>query len=237
MRALSRSRRSRSAAFGGARFGFAPGFEMTLPTHTNGTRPVKMPVPPRICVLRSPTAFQLNPMRGENSSLAPGSLLWSTTSGLPFSSSAVSPREYGLSTGSVKYIGTSTRRPKVSVEPVGREQLVLRIERDLADRMFSPLYGPVPIIALNSIWFGPGVGCGEEFAERGERGCRCRNELRQEEDAVPEDVERVEELERLEIRAEGERVLAAEEAEVVGELPDILVEDVVDRERLVAGVV
>src|SRR6266545_2441018 len=43
--------------FGGARFGFAPGLEMTLPIHTKGTRPVKTPVPPLICVVRAPAAF------------------------------------------------------------------------------------------------------------------------------------------------------------------------------------
>src|SRR6059058_1820796 len=48
----------------------APGLEITFPIHTNGTRPVKMPVPPRTCVCRSPTAFQLNPTRGANNGLA-----------------------------------------------------------------------------------------------------------------------------------------------------------------------
>src|SRR6476620_3878687 len=65
-------------AFGGAvgnRLGLAPGFEMTFPIHTNGTRPVNIPVPPRSSVCRSPTAFQLKPTRGENSGLALGSLL------------------------------------------------------------------------------------------------------------------------------------------------------------------
>src|SRR4051794_4725952 len=62
-------------ALGGAvgnRFGFAPGLEMTLPTHTNGIRPVKIPVPPRSCVRRSPTAFQLKPTRGEKRGFASG---------------------------------------------------------------------------------------------------------------------------------------------------------------------
>src|SRR5437764_6066436 len=58
-----------------SRFEFAPGFEITFPIHTNGTRPVKMPVPPRTCVRRSPTAFRLNPTRGANRGVAPGSLL------------------------------------------------------------------------------------------------------------------------------------------------------------------
>src|SRR6266850_386346 len=95
----------------GNRFGLAPGFESTFPIHTNGTRPVKMPVPPRTCVRRSPEAFQLKPTRGDHRAVALGSLLWSTISGLPFASSAVRPRENGLSTRSVKYIGKSTRRP------------------------------------------------------------------------------------------------------------------------------
>src|SRR5512141_2758332 len=61
--------------FGAARFGLAPGFEITLPIQTNGTRPVNNPVPPRICVERSPAAFQLKPSRGEIITLVPGSLL------------------------------------------------------------------------------------------------------------------------------------------------------------------
>src|SRR6266566_1697730 len=97
----------------GNKFGLAPGFESTFPIHTNGTRPVKMPVPPRTWVRRSPEAFQLKPRRGDHSAAAFGSLLWSTISGLPFASSAVKPRENGLSTGFVKYIGKSTRRPYV----------------------------------------------------------------------------------------------------------------------------
>src|ERR1043166_2102473 len=59
----------------GYSFGFAPGLEITLPTHTKGTRPVKIPVPPRIWVRRSPAALPLKPPRGENSTLVPGSLL------------------------------------------------------------------------------------------------------------------------------------------------------------------
>src|SRR5207247_760553 len=89
----------------GNKFALAPGFESTFPIHTNGTRPVKMPVPPRTWVRRSPEAFQLKPRRGDHSAAALGSLLWSTISGLPFASSAVRLRENGLSTGFVKYIG------------------------------------------------------------------------------------------------------------------------------------
>jgi hypothetical protein len=85
----------------GNRFGFAPGLEITLPIHTNGTRPVKMPVPPRTWVWRSPLAFQLNPTRGEKRGSAPGRSLWSTVSGLSAASNAVRPRENGLSIGSV----------------------------------------------------------------------------------------------------------------------------------------
>src|SRR3989440_10544722 len=65
----------RGAPLPGKRFGLAPGFEITFPIHTNGTRPVKMPVPPRTCVVRSPEAFQLKPTRGDHSAAAPGSLL------------------------------------------------------------------------------------------------------------------------------------------------------------------
>src|SRR5213080_2701013 len=86
----------------GYKLGLAPGLEITFPIHTNGTRPVKMPVPPRSWVRRSPEAFQLKPRRGDHSAAALGSLLWSTISGLPFASSAVRLRENGLSTGFVK---------------------------------------------------------------------------------------------------------------------------------------
>src|SRR6266566_6288757 len=61
--------------FGLYRLVLAPGFEITFPIQTNGTRPVKIPVPPRTWVCRSPTAFQLNPTRGANNGLAPGSWL------------------------------------------------------------------------------------------------------------------------------------------------------------------
>ena len=66
----------------GYRFGFPPGFEITLPNQTNGMRPVKMPVPPRSCVSRFPRAFQLKPTRGESSAELPGRRLWSTVSKL-----------------------------------------------------------------------------------------------------------------------------------------------------------
>src|SRR2546425_13178419 len=59
----------------GYRFGLAPGFESTFPIHTNGTRPVKIPVPPRTWGRRSPEAFQLKPSRGDQSGVALGSLL------------------------------------------------------------------------------------------------------------------------------------------------------------------
>jgi hypothetical protein len=55
--------------------------------------------------------------------------------------------------------------------------------------------------------------------------------MRKEEDAVPEDVERVEEAERLVVSAQRERVAPPEQVQVVGELEDVLVQDVVDRER------
>src|SRR6266566_2878778 len=57
------------------RLGLAPGSEITFPIHTNGTRPVKIPVPPRTWVRRSPAAFQLKPRRGDQRAVAPGSLL------------------------------------------------------------------------------------------------------------------------------------------------------------------
>src|SRR5439155_13579189 len=56
----------------GNKFGLRPGFESTFPIHTNGTRPVKMPVPPRTWVRRSPEAFQLKPRRGDHSAAALG---------------------------------------------------------------------------------------------------------------------------------------------------------------------
>src|SRR5688572_20979191 len=59
---------------GDQRRALAPGFEMTLPTQTNGTRPVKMPEPPRNKRLRLPRTSQLKPTRGENIAVAPGSV-------------------------------------------------------------------------------------------------------------------------------------------------------------------
>src|SRR5437667_10530252 len=59
----------------GKRLGLAPGLESALPYHTNGMRPVKIPLPPRTCVRRSPETFQLKPMRGDHRGVAPGSLL------------------------------------------------------------------------------------------------------------------------------------------------------------------
>ncbi len=92
-----------------------PGLEMTLPTQTNGTRPVKTPVPPRTWVERSPFTSQLNPNRGENNGVAPGSFDWSTVTGSSSGSNAGCARDQALSTGSVKYIGKSTRSPSVRV--------------------------------------------------------------------------------------------------------------------------
>src|SRR5436853_7943526 len=67
----------------GKRFVLAPGFEITLPIHTNGTRPVNTPVQPRTCVRRSPEAFQLKPRRGDRRRRAPGSGHSYTCSALP----------------------------------------------------------------------------------------------------------------------------------------------------------
>src|SRR5439155_23932983 len=74
---------------------------------------------------------------------------------------------------------------------------------------------------------------GEELVERAE-GAADGKGGGEEEDPIPEDVEGVEEREGLEVAAQGQGVLAAEEAEVVRELPDVLIQDVVDGERLVA---
>src|SRR5207247_3113143 len=63
------------------RFGLAPGLAITLPYHTNGMRPVKIPLPPRTWARRSPETFQLKPMRGDHRGVAPGSLLSSTIAG------------------------------------------------------------------------------------------------------------------------------------------------------------
>ena len=48
---------------------------MLLPIHTNGSLPVKIPVPPLSCVDLSPVTSQLNPTRGEKSGVVSGSLL------------------------------------------------------------------------------------------------------------------------------------------------------------------
>src|SRR2546422_1886053 len=66
---------------GSYRFGLAPGLESTLPYHTNGMRPVKIPLPPRTWVRRSPKTIPLKPMRGDRGGVAPSSLLGSTDSG------------------------------------------------------------------------------------------------------------------------------------------------------------
>src|SRR5439155_23534791 len=78
------------------RFGLAPGLEITLPYHTNGMRPVKIPLLPRTWVRRAPETFQLKPMRGDHRGVAPGSLLGSTIAGSRNWSTACSPREDGL---------------------------------------------------------------------------------------------------------------------------------------------
>src|SRR5204863_7748824 len=57
---------------------------------------------------------------------------------------------------------------------------------------------------------------------------------REKEPPVPEDVERVEEREFLEVRPERYDVLPPEPGEVVCELPYVLFEDIVDGKRLVA---
>src|SRR5258705_9504070 len=59
----------------GNRFGFAPGFEITLPIHTNGTRPVNTPLPPRSRIVWSPFTSQLKPTRGDHMTVVPGSAL------------------------------------------------------------------------------------------------------------------------------------------------------------------
>src|SRR5437667_11926473 len=60
------------------RFGLAPGLESTLPNHTNGMRPVKIPLPPRTWVRRSPETFQLKPIRDQSRGAGRGGLLSST---------------------------------------------------------------------------------------------------------------------------------------------------------------
>src|SRR2546425_12445740 len=79
---------------GSYRFGLAPGLESTLPYHTNGMRPVKIPLPPRTWVRRSPETFQLKPVRGDPRGGAPGSLVLSTVFRSRAWSSAGHPREY-----------------------------------------------------------------------------------------------------------------------------------------------
>src|SRR5205807_4584347 len=77
-----------------------------------------------------------------------------------------------------------------------------------------------------------GIGRSEELSQRVE--CRsARDPRRKEEDPVPEDVERVEERERLKIGADGEDVLSPDQTHVVGELPHVLIQNIVNREWLV----
>ena len=164
----------------------------------------------------------------------PGRSLWSTVSGLSFSSSAVRPRENGLSTGSVKYIGKSTRRPNVRFSRSEASNSSWAYTPSWPTSMFSPLNGPVPISRVEVLEVGLLGSVAAKNSSSELKVLPGGMAAGQEEDAVPEDVERVEEAEPLVVAAEGERVPPLEQREVVGELEDVLVQDVVDRERLVA---
>src|SRR5678815_94618 len=86
----------------------------------------------------------------------------------------------------------------------------------------------VEVDKTGAVW----IGETEELRERVKRRTRRRWEK---EHAVPENVEGVEEREPFEVRAQGEHVAATEERQIIRQLPYVLIEDVVDRERLVAG--
>src|SRR5207244_11609998 len=84
---------------------------------------------------------------------------------------------------------------------------------------------------------GAGICSREELVQGRKRAATEVSEAirrREKEHTVPEDVERVEERERLEVRAESDDMLPLDPGEVLGQLPHVLVEDVVDRKRLVA---
>ena len=100
--------------------------------------------------------------------------------------------------------------------------------------MFSPLNGPCPHVRVQIELIGVvGVGRVEEFLERREGAAPQEiQEVRELEQSVPEDVERVEEPESLEVCAERKRVPVREIREVVGELPRVRAQDVVNGERL-----
>ena len=72
---------------------------------------MKRPVPPRTCVVRLPFTSQLKPTRGDQSSLASGSLPVLYWTGLPSASRNVSWSAAALSNPVSANDDTSTRRP------------------------------------------------------------------------------------------------------------------------------
>src|SRR2546428_14129303 len=84
------------------RFGLAPGLESTLPYHTNGMRPVKIPLPPRTWVRRPAEALPVKPLRGGHRGVVPRRLLWSAGSGEGARGRARQPRAYRVCAGLVE---------------------------------------------------------------------------------------------------------------------------------------
>ena len=66
----------------------------------------------------------------------------------------------------------------------------------------------------------------EEVADG--RKCCAADRGWEQEQAVPENIERVKKAELLEVGAECQHVLSCKVADIIGELPDILVKDVID---------
>src|SRR5216117_1175439 len=229
----------------GNKFALAPGFESTFPIHTNGTRPVKMPVPPRTWVRRSPEAFQLKPRRGDHSAAALGSLLVDDLR------IAVRIQRREAAGKRIVHRICEVHR-KIDPQAVGEVQpfrhrvLVLQVKAQLPDRDILALVqsrrrirgrAKVDEGGVLALVVGARIGSQEELIQGRKRAAAEVSKAigrREKEHPVPEDVERVEEREFLEVRPERYDVLPPEPGEVVGELPHVLVEDIVNRKRLVA---
>ena len=90
-------------------FCICPALVGWLVNHTNGSIPVKIPVPPVMIILSSPRTSQLKPTRGDQRTLADGHFETSTRSPLRNVSLAIA----WLPLRSSKYVGTSIRKPPV----------------------------------------------------------------------------------------------------------------------------
>jgi hypothetical protein len=79
-----------------------PWFAAWLPTQTNGSRPVKITVPPRTCIVRSPLRSQLKPTRGDHRIFESGNSFHVNCSGFRSSSRNVRASAVGVGGRSVR---------------------------------------------------------------------------------------------------------------------------------------